>query len=368
MNLRLLIVALSLAALGLSTRPDEGPSQGRLSFVPISESKTHLEWGGDYVEIVGLTPRGRVELHYVKIDPRRFRLAIALPPKGIGTLSSLDEMISHTGAVVGINANFFDPKTALPIGFLLKDAQVLGTPYGRRATLAIGFFGNLYFLNPRISLLLRTPQGSIPLDGINRPLASDALIAYTAEYRGPRGLWDEALVYSVRGDRIVSIGSGRSIRAQGIAEDGYWLVAHGRAKERVAGLLPAEQVRLDYEMEPELPLVRDALQAGPMLWLDGELALSREGFPAELVERPAARSALARTHNGALLLLIVPQGGRSVGMSLMELAEALKILGAVDALALDGGSSSTLGFRRGGKVQTLGSGRPIPVGLVLLPR
>lgn len=367
MSLRLLIVALSLAVLGIAPRPDEGPSPGRPAFLPLYESEIRLEWGGEYHQTVGLTSRGRVELHYLKTDPQRVRLTIALPPGGIGTLSPLDEMISHMGAVAGINASFFDPKTGLPIGFLLKDARVLNAPYDERATLAIGFFGRLYFLNPRISLMLRTPEGPIAIDGVNRPPSRNELIAYTTEYRGPKGLWDDALVISVQDDRIVSIGPGRSMGARQLAKGEYRLVARGRARERVAELLPAERVRLDYEMEPEVPLVRDALQAGPLLLRGGQIVLSSEGFPSGFIERPAARSALARTREGVLLLLIASQGGGSAGMSLPELAEVLKALGAVDALALDGGTSSALAFRRGGKIQTLGGGRPIPVGLVLLP-
>jgi hypothetical protein len=64
--------------------------------------------------------------------------------------------------------------------------------------------------------------------------------------------------------------------------------------------------------------------------------------------KPNARSAVGIRADGALLLLMVAQKGEpgkpqaGSGFSLAQVAEALKRRGAVDALALDGGTSSSL--------------------------
>lgn len=356
-------LSLALAAVALSSPADALTHSG---FLPYNETESRLSWGGIYHRVDGLTPRGWVTIHYITLDPTRYRPAIAFSPSGLGATSPLEDMVSNEGALVGINANFFDPPSGLPIGFLLKDGRALNTPYSSRATLAIGFFGQLHFLNPRISLLLRTSHGSIPLDGINRPMYRGALIAYTPEYAGPRGFGSDVRVIAIRRDRIAWIGSNRSIRSTD--RNTYWLVASGSAQARLANLLPAERVQLDYTMSPELYLIRDALQAGPMLLQGGEMALTPEGFQADVLQKPASRSAVARTHDGTLLLMIVTRGNGSAGMTLLELAEYLQALGAADAMAFDGGGSSSLVFQDGGRLRTIGSTREIPVSLVFLRR
>jgi hypothetical protein len=365
MNVRLIVALLSLA-LGWASFP-EGPAQAPSVFLPLHETEARLSWGGSYHRVEGFTAAGRVKLHYLKLDPQLLRPTIAIPSEGIGRLSPLKQLVRATGALAGINANFFDPATGLPVGFLLKDGLVLSTPYGRRATLAIGFFGRLHFLNPEISLLLRTPYGSIPIEAVNRPAYRDALIAYT-RYAGPRGSWEDARVLVIREGRILWIGAGRSVDSLPIEEDDHLLVATGRAKARIEDLLPADPAWLDYQMRPERHLIRDALQAGPRLLQEGEISLASEGFELEFTNKPAARSALALTHDGQLILLLATQEEGSVGMSLIELAEYLRGLGAVEALALDGGSSGSLVFHDGVDLKTLGGRRKIPVGLVFLPR
>jgi len=360
---RLLTLGLALSVLSLSSPTEAFIPSG---FLPRKETQTRLSWGGVYHRVDGITPNGAVTVHYVMLDAVRFRPAVALPSSGMGTVIPLVEMVREMNAFVGLNANFFDPPSGLPIGFLLKDGRVLNTPYASRATLAVGFFGELHFMNPRISLVLRTPQGPIPIDGINRPAYGDAIIVYTPEYAGPRGFWSRARIVSVQGNRIISISSNGSARL--LSRDGYWIVATGSAQARLANLLPAERVQVDYIMDPERYFVRDALQAGPMLLQEGQIALTPEGFSMNVLQQPAARSALALTGDGALILALVTRGNGSVGMTLWELAEYLRTLGALDALAFDGGGSSSLVFQDGVRLRTLGSTRQIPVGLVFLRR
>lgn len=365
MNVRLVLIILSLTlgGINLSLPVDAFVPSG---FLSLKESQSPLNWGGVYHRVDGVTRSGWVTVQYITLDPTRFRAAMAHSSAGFGTVSSVATMVRETNAVAGINANFFDPPTGLPIGFLLKDGQVLNAPYLNRATLAISFFGELHFVNPHISLTLRTPHGTISVDGINRPMSYDALIVYTPEYAGPRGSWNNARVVAIRGDQVMWIGSERSVR---FTERGiYWLAATGSAKDRLVSLLPAERVKLDYAMSPELYLIRDAFQAGPMLLRGGQIALAPEGFQVDIREKLAARSAIARTRDGTLILLIATRDNRSVGMNLYDLAQYLRTLGAVDAMALDGGSSSSLVFQDGIRLRTVGGNREIPVSLVFLRR
>lgn len=122
------------------------------------------------------------------------------------------------------------------------------------------------------------------------------------------------------------------------------------------------------DLLPLLPL-RDAVGAGPLLLEDGRVVVDHqgEGFTLDFVNKRTARSALGITPGGDLIMLVAREDGRSVGLAMEELAELLLELGAADALALDGGSSASLVFRRGLNLHSIGN-RRIAVGLVLVPR
>jgi exopolysaccharide biosynthesis protein len=85
--------------------------------------------------------------------------------------------------------------------------------------------------------------------------------------------------------------------------------------------------------------------AGPLLLKNGSLSLDGklEQFQAGFDTQAADRSAIATTkEKGKLLLATIQAAPKGVAPNLLQTAEVLKKLGAVDALNLDGGSSSTL--------------------------
>jgi Phosphodiester glycosidase len=144
-------------------------------------------------------------------------------------------------------------------------------------------------------------------------------------------------------------------------------------------------VRLRSRAELEAAPAGDLLQAGPLLLRDGRLVVAgdREGFGAgahqfdsDITAGRYPRAALGLT--GDERLLAVACDGRAddeAGLTLTELAQALAALGAVDALNLDGGGSTSLVC--GGRLVNvpreehgvaLAGGRPVATAVVLTPR
>jgi phosphodiester glycosidase len=97
----------------------------------------------------------------------------------------------------------------------------------------------------------------------------------------------------------------------------------------------------------------DLLQAGPLLVLDGAVAIAgeddAEGFSAaahqfdsDITQGRYPRAALALAGERVLLIACDGRTHRDAGMTLPELAGALVKLGATAALNLDGGGSASL--------------------------
>jgi hypothetical protein len=131
----------------------------------------------------------------------------------------------------------------------------------------------------------------------------------------------------------------------------------------------------------------DLLQAGPLLVRDGRPVAADgedpEGFSAgarqfdsDITAGRYPRAAVGRTADGRLLAVAADgRADHEAGLTLAELAAALAALGAVDALNLDGGGSTSLvcGRRlrnvpRESHGVVLAGGRPVPTALAFLPR
>ena len=91
--------------------------------------------------------------------------------------------------------------------------------------------------------------------------------------------------------------------------------------------------------------VEDALGAGPALVSDGRIAVTtnEEVFFGSAIPDIHPRTAAGITGDGALLLLVA-DGRQAIsrGLSLEQLAAVMLDIGAVEALNLDGGGSSSL--------------------------
>ncbi len=103
--------------------------------------------------------------------------------------------------------------------------------------------------------------------------------------------------------------------------------------------------------------VRDAVGAGPVLLRDGRAVVTSDAeafFGTAIPARRHPRSAVGTAPDGRVWLVVVD--GRqpaSRGATLGELALVMRGLGARDALNLDGGGSSALAVRAGGRVVRL---------------
>lgn len=107
--------------------------------------------------------------------------------------------------------------------------------------------------------------------------------------------------------------------------------------------------RGDFGAEPD----GDLLQAGPMLVAGGRRVVAdgddAEGFSAgahqfdsDITSGPYPRAALALAGDRLLAVACDGRTRRDAGMTLDELADALVVLGASEALNLDGGGSASL--------------------------
>ncbi len=152
-------------------------------------------------------------------------------------------------------------------------------------------------------------------------------------------------------DRAVASDSGQVVA---VPDGRSLLIAHGTSRGLLEGLTLGSDGAFDVRLGPAggnaaaWEAVTEALPGGPLLLRGGRATSStdweREAFSDAHRNGRQPRTAVARTADDELLLVTVDgrRTGHSVGVTLAELRDLLRALGAVDGLNLDGGGSTTM--------------------------
>jgi exopolysaccharide biosynthesis protein len=323
-------------------------------------------------EISGL----KVKMNLLRLDLKRVRLDVhhALD-KAIG-LETTSSIATRHGGVAAINSGFFrldkSPWAGDAAGTLLIDGKLQSESEKRRG--AIGIINGskkteVYFGHPLFTASVRGKKFTgMPLNGLNRERRNDEAIAYTPEF-GKTTLTDSHGVEMViRNNRV------KQVRINGNSEiprNGFVLSIEGEdAESRVSEWRVGSYLRLVkghtlvmYDFQPQIqeeenllkrflsfdPKVlfrlEDVTNGVPQLIKNGKIDITweQEKTTKSFVETRHPRTAVAKLKDGKFLMIAVDgRSESSGGISLYDLADYLLSIGAVDAMNLDGGGSTTM--------------------------
>ncbi|PZO35790.1 MAG: hypothetical protein DCF19_23080 [Pseudanabaena frigida] len=270
-------------------------------------------------------------------------------PNGTLGLLPVPQMVEKAQAVGAINGGFFNRIRQLPVGAIREGNRWIAGTALVRGAIAWNEKGETLIDRLNFTEEISTAnQEKIVLTNLNSGYVQRGIARYTPNWgSGYTPLTENELLIVVRGDRVVAQYQGGAVGVGQVAipSDGYILVA--RQDPEAAKQLPVGMtVRGRQAFIPDkFANFSNLIGAGPLLLKNGTLALDGklEKFQAGFDTQAADRSAIATTKDkGKLLLTTVQAAPDGVAPNLLQTAEVLKKLGAVDALNLDGGSSSTL--------------------------
>jgi muramoyltetrapeptide carboxypeptidase len=310
-------------------------------------------------------PVGPWSAHLLELDPRAFRLEVEHAADAAIGVETTRSLAARRGAVAAVNGGYFVTRGVLKgdsTGLLKVDGRLLSEPdRGRAAVGLVDRDGAVRPIFGRLALAAAArlaDGGTLAIDGINRARGAGEAVVYTPEFHRTT-LTDAAGVEAVVANgRIVEV---RTARGGAAIPAGGWVLSLGaeraladggrlRAGDAIAletRLCPAGGAPADCAATDEAwGEAADAVAGGPLL-LAGGVPLADaavESFSRVFCLARHPRTALGVRADGALLLLVVDgrDPARSVGMSLPELTALLVELGAVDAINLDGGGSTTM--------------------------
>ncbi|WP_238546760.1 MULTISPECIES: phosphodiester glycosidase family protein [unclassified Synechocystis] len=306
-----------------------------------------ITWQQRFVNITG----GQFPVTTVTVNPRSpgisLRPLMANSTMAQGT-APLVTIAREQQAAVAINAGFFNRNNQLPLGAVWSQQNWLSGPILNRGAIAWNNQGQTTFGRLSLSEIITTGSGQrLTANYLNSGYVQRGIARYTPAW-GPTyvPLSDNERVYVVQSDQITAQYPLPKAGQQqmSIPNDGYLIIDRG--SQIPAGVLAVgTTVNVNGRSVPEaFNAFPNGIGAGPLLIDQGRIVLNAEGegFSSAFQQQRASRSAIAVDRNGNIILVASHNRVGGAGASLGEFAQILQQLGAVNALNLDGGSSTSL--------------------------
>lgn len=300
-----------------------------------------------------------VNLKLLRLDLRKVRLDVhhAGVNAVLGT-ETTSEIAKRHGGMAAVNAGFFrldkSPFLGDPVGLFVIDGKPLSEQNNNRIQLIIDNRSDRTdVLMSRTSVLhsFRIGKEIFKIDGVNRERkAENDVVLYTPEF-------GSSTMAAPGGVELVVINGSISIVVKdtgnaAIPPNGYVISVVGTAREAVeAAVRKSDRVTLVQTWEGLPPAFArdrkhlDVVAGSPLLVSSGRVNVTweEENRKRDFVDTRHPRTAAARLKDGRFLLVTVDgRSESSGGIGLYDLAAYLVELGAVEAMNLDGGGSTTM--------------------------
>ncbi|WP_016950615.1 phosphodiester glycosidase family protein [Anabaena sp. PCC 7108] len=289
---------------------------------------------------------------WLEINPRVVGLTIKpmwVNPDSLTGSAPLIQTAQRYLAVAGINGGYFNRNNKLPLGAIRRDHQWVSGPILNRGAIAWNDSGQFYF--GRLTLnesLISANNQSLPILFLNSGYAQTGIARYTSVWGSTyTPLTDNEMLLVVQNDQITNQlpGGKAGVTPVPIPQNGYLLTLRGTATTNANKLPIGTKVSITSNTTPtDFSRYPHIVGAGPLLIQNRQIVLDAkaEKFSAAFISEKAVRSAICTTNTGNLMVAAVHNRAGGAGATLAEHAKLMQVMGCVNALNLDGGSSTSL--------------------------
>lgn len=285
-------------------------------------------------------------IRYIRIpESSHLKADIVFAQNNIGKVEELYSMATRTSAKAAINGGFFqsfdDAKAQEPYGILIKNGKLVHSD-NTGSTLGFTKDGNIKLdvLRSSITATINDIDYVVSLMNHSPAAGSNTVVLFTSAYGETLNTTGTSVV--VQNGRVSAISKEKTVT---IPKDGYVLLftgdkasvatdlQNGDAASYAVSYVNANNDKVNWSD------VQTAIGAGPILVKDGKAAFNpeKEGFTDETsFQLAVARSAVGITKDGTILLI------GNIKCTAEEMTAIMLELGAVQAIAMDSGSSSGL--------------------------
>jgi hypothetical protein len=303
-----------------------------------------IEWHEDIVSLGS----ENFPVTWLTVNPRQPGLTVQpfmSVGNGIVGIKSLANMAQENRMVAAINAGFFSRDRKTPLGAIRRNGTWMSSPILNRGIIAWNPQGQFKVGRLMLQEWLASGQGqSLSIVSSNSGYPQKGIARYTPLW-GPTytPLLKNEQIVVVSNNQVQSIQPGTDGVAVPIPSDGFLLAV--RAVPVGPELAPGTSLQYQARsLSPEFEAFPNIVGAGPLLIENGRVVVNAtaEQFSPKFVNESADRSGIGQTATGTVLLAATHNRIGGAGPSLEEWASIMQRLGALNALNLDGGSSTAL--------------------------
>ncbi len=329
--------------------------------VPAATAQTPLMPSVTLDRQVTLTPHG----------PVTYSVITAPPPTGLetigpvlagntvtgprATVTQLEQAVSGSAVVAGINGDFFTNGSNAPSGIVMSGGALERIPTPARSSIGFDAGGAMHV--GRISFT-GTWQGTgqrRPITAVNQKPHANQTILYTPAWGAATPVTQNGAAVVLEPFPTATVNTDLTATVSAIPDgptaiptDGAVLVATGTAAAKLQAEAPqGGSVTVRLILPDGWGSVTSALGGGPLLVKGGKPVFSTsENFDETDLTSRQPRAAVGQLADGRVILVAVDGGrpGSSVGMTTYELAQTMTKLGAVTAAGLQYGKFVTAAF------------------------
>lgn len=313
--------------------------------------------GVEYAEVRREFSGKPVNINLLRLDLKKVRLDVHHAMDAAIGMEPTSSIAARHKAIAAINAGFFRLDKSQfggdAAGILMIDGQLLSEPEKDRIQILIDNRRdrtNVLFARTALSLAVKIGKATVDLTGINRERKKDDVVIYTPEF-GPTTLsGNDGIEIVAASGKVASVstGVGNSV----IPANGFVISASGSFRdaliEAVRNSSPVSIIRRWDGLPSEVSGNRaglDITNGVPLLIRNSKIDITweQEKTSKSFVETRHPRTAVAKLKDGKFLMITADgRSEASGGIGLQDLAEYLLSLGAIDAMNLDGGGSTTM--------------------------
>lgn len=269
-------------------------------------------------------------------------------PNSLVGIAPIAQTAQQWQAAAAINGGFFNRKNQMPLGAIRRDSQWISSPILNRGAIAWNNNGEVVMGRLTLQETVTNAAGQkFLILALNSGYVQAGIARYTTNWGSSyTPLTDNEVIVTVQNNQVTTQqpGGPAGQKPFPIPQNGYLLTLRANQGAAVAFpinsnlTLTSETLPSDFDRYPQV------MGAGPLLIQNRQIVLNAadEKFSQAFVKEKASRSAIAQTADGNLLIVAVHNRVGGPGPTLSETAQIMQQMGAINALNLDGGSSTSL--------------------------
>jgi exopolysaccharide biosynthesis protein len=321
-----------------------------IDITPTAMTERKIAWapGLGWQQKWQIMGKDRFPVSLLELDPKQVQLRPILPQSDTVVGSKpIGVIATNQQAAAAINGGYFNRNTRQPLGAIKINGKLLSSPILGRSALGWQKKDGWEIARFTYAETISNSQGlQVSNTYLNSGYAQNGVARYTTAWgKAYQPITNNELILTVQNDKITQItprGLAKSVIIP-IPVNGYLLV--GRGVGTLEDWQPGSGVSIDSVSKPAtFDKYAHILGAGPWLIQNSKIIVDAqaEKFSGSFGTQSAARSAIAFNAQGKIWIVAIHDRAGGKGPTLTELAQLLKQMGAIDALNLDGGSSTSM--------------------------